>query len=239
MGKTRLIATAPGPAYVICSDDESKLDSAARVRDDFEYDLVNDTRGPQLLAQMEGAIRAAQEGVASGRYQTVAFDTLSTFTRYLIGAELLADENPMTAFPRYGRRVTNYLGRILAIDAHILVLSHDYLVSQELPGQLKKHGDGIVPAVEGGVRSQIAGLFRDVVYLQKKPGGTDERILACSIKGVYGIGSNTLPGVETIAPDISKFIEMGTTFAEQGSKGQTPGQTTKTQVTQSKPQPKK
>jgi hypothetical protein len=209
IGKTRLLATAPMPAYVICSDDESKLDSATSQTTDFEYDLVNDTRGPQLLSQMEIAIRSAQAGVTAGKYKTVIWDTLSTFATYLLAAELMAaGDNAMTAFPSYGRRLISYLGRLIAIPAHIVVLSHDAEHSKELPGQLRKQGEGIVPNIEGGVRTRIAGMFRDTVYLQKKGGGSDERILVCSIKGVWGPGSNTLPGVESVPADLSNFLKL-------------------------------
>ena len=215
IGKTRLLATAPKPIYVICSDDESKLDSAARVSKDFEYDPVNSTDGPRLLGQMESALKTAASGVAAGKYKTVVWDTLSSFADYLIAAELAASvkngaENPMTAYPSFARRVHNYVGRILSLKAHVVVMCHHYRESKALDGQLAKEGEGIVPGIPGKERVKLGGMFRDVVYLEKK-GATEDRQLVCSIKGVWGPGSNTLPGRESVPADLTEFLRLGAT----------------------------
>ena len=217
IGKTRLLATAPMPAYVICSDDESKLDSATRVTKDFEYDPVNSTDGPRLLGQMESALKCATAGIAAGKYKSIFWDTLSSFADYLITAELAAsvspktgEENPMVAYPSFERRIRNYVGRFLQLKAHTVVLCHHFNESKALDGQLAKEGDGIVPGIPGKARTKIGGMFRDVVYLQKGP-GSEDRVLVCSMKGVWGPGSNTLPGRESVPADLTEFLRLGAT----------------------------
>ena len=220
IGKTQtIISTAPKPVYVILSDDEAALRPAARVcgPKDFAYDEVNSTRGDVLLRQAEAAWKEASEGAKAGRYKTVVWDTLTSFATYLINAELAASVNdkgnevPQTAYPHYSRRLQNYVGRLVssAIPAHVIVIAHDQKDSKELPGQMAKHGQGIVPGVEGSVRGQIARYFQDVVYLEKRKTTTSEsRVFVTNIDGVYGIGCRSLPGYEEVPADVAEFYRL-------------------------------
>lgn len=220
VGKTQtIISTAPKPVYVILSDDEAALQPAARVvgPKDFFYDEVNSTQGPKLLQQAEAAWREAIEGAKAGRYKSIVWDTMTSFAGYLVNAELVASTNqngnevPQTAYPSYARRLTNYVGRLLAAQAHVIVLAHDVKESKELPGQLAKHGVGIVPGIAGSVRGNIAGKFQDVVYLEKRKGdgaGVEKRMFVTNIDGVYGIGCRNLPGYSEVPADVEQFYKL-------------------------------
>lgn len=235
VGKTQtIISTAPKPVYVILSDDEAALRPAARVvgPKDFAYDEVNAASGIRLLQQAEAAWKEASEGAKAGRYKTIVWDTLTSFATYLINAELLASTNekgneiPQTAYPNYSRRLLNYIGRLVssAVPAHVVVLCHDMKESKELPGQMAKSGQGIVPGIEGSVRAQIARYFQDVVYLEKRKSGADAeaRVFVCNIEGVYGVGCRNLPGYEVIPADVTEFHRLAREIDRHGSGGKKP-----------------
>jgi hypothetical protein len=230
MGKTRLIPTCPGRSYVICSEDPSKLDSALKVSDNFVYDEVNSTEGPKLLAQLEAALTEAKRGIAAGEYQTVVWDTLSGFSTLLINAELeAANADGRRAYSVHNKRLWSAMSRFLALKAHRVCMSHDYPVSGTMDGQLKKTGDGILPAVEGSIRAKIPGMFADVVYLTKKM-GSEERVIHTSIAGVFGIGVNSPKApVTQIAPDVAGF------WALSGKAAPTLENTAKAAAARSKP----
>jgi|HubBroStandDraft_6_1064221.scaffolds.fasta_scaffold140475_2 hypothetical protein len=212
VGKTYLINSCPRPVYVIYSDfDVTKLDSATRVSDDFVYDEVNETDGGKLLAQTEVALREARYG----KYATVVWDTISTFALNLCNAALGATDkgngsDGRQAYDTYGRHLVNTVGRLLhsSVKSHVLVLSHDRELSPEIAGQAKKRGEGILPNIPGGIRNMVPGMFRDVVYIEKKK-STQERFFVTGPDGVYRANCQTLPGYETFPADIEKFIAEG------------------------------
>jgi hypothetical protein len=211
IGKTSLISTCPGPVYVICSDDEKKLSSAAQIDPNFAYDVVNNTDGKKLLSEWEAAYLEASSGVKQNRYQTVVWDTISLFASTLIEAELAATDqgngpNGRVAYDVFARRLLSLTGRLINLPCHLVVLSHDAKVSAEISGQIKKSGDGILPAIVGRSRDALPSLFHDVVYMAKKR-GSEERVFHTSISGVFGPGCNNLPGVETIPADVGKMWE--------------------------------
>jgi hypothetical protein len=211
IGKTVLLTTCPKGVYVLASDDPKKLNSAAFVDPDFSFDPVNSSDGAKLLAQFEAAYSEASRGVAEGRYKTIVWDTITSFSALLINAELNATDSGSgpdgrRAYERHGKRIYSATTRLLALKAHVVVLAHDYPVSGELDGQLKKTGDGILPAIDGSVRARIASLFQDVVYMAKVP-GSEDRVFKTRIGGVYGPRSNNLPGVESIPADVGGMID--------------------------------
>ena len=211
IGKTSLIATCPKPVYVICSDDEKKLSSASQLDPSFTYDVVNNTDGKTLLEEFEAAYLEASRGVKQNRYATVVWDTISLFAATLIEAELDATDqgngpNGRVAYDVFARRLLSMTGRLINLPCHLVVMSHDAKVSAEISGQIKKSGDGILPAIVGRSRDALPSLFHDVVYMAKKR-GTEERVFHASIAGVFGPGCNNLPGVETIPADVGKMWE--------------------------------
>lgn len=209
-GKTALIATAPKPVYVICSDDESKLQSASQRDKSFVYDMVDSTIGPTLLSQFEKAILQAR----SGKYATVVWDTISTFADYLVNAELEATDkgngpDGRQAYGNFARRLVNCVSRFITIPAHRICMAHYYEPSKEIDGQLKKEGQGILPGIPGQARQKIPGMFRDVVYLKKVTGAdTEERELITRVSGVYGPRMITMPGVTSIPADLEGLVEL-------------------------------
>jgi hypothetical protein len=210
IGKTQLISTAIGKSYVFCSDEESKLDSAVRNKAVFAYDRVDSTDGSKLLNQFEAAIKEARRGIEADEYQTVVWDTLSMFCTLLVHAELKATENAegdpdgRRAYSNSNRRIWSCVNRFLQLQAHRVVLSHEYEAATKMDGQLVKRGEGILPNVDGSVRNKIPAMFVDVVYMAKEA-GSEERRLHCSMRGVYGPGSNTYPGFEKVPADLSLF----------------------------------
>lgn len=212
-GKTRLAGTAPDPIYFMCSDDESKLDSALNTNRSFSYDLVNAV-DKALYQQFDTALAEARRGVEAGRYKTVVWDTLSMFAFNCCSYELESsggagrDENSRTAYDVYNRRLRNCIGRFLNLRCHRVAMSHDYTEGDSAPthpGQTAKTGQGIIPNVPGSIRKIIPGFFHDVVYLKLKTGSI-ERELLTSLKGVYGPKMNGLPGVESVPADLSALV---------------------------------
>src|ERR1700690_57169 len=209
-GKTHLLGTAPKPIYILCSDDESKLDPAINTDKGFKYDLVDSTDGNKLLNQFEAAIHEARRGITAGDYKSIVWDTISTFSDYLVNAELDATDkgngpDGRQAYGSFNRRIINCVGRFLSLKAHRIVLAHYSEPSKEIEGQAKKEGDGILPGIPGKARQQIPGKFHDVVFL-KKIAGSDERELLTRVSGVYGPRMNGLPGVESVPADLSALV---------------------------------
>jgi hypothetical protein len=213
VGKTTaVVGTAPKPVYVICSDDKASLKPASKVTSEFQFDLVNSADGATLLKQWEDAFRHAKQEVKAGKIKTVVWDTITSFASLLIAAELLAhmtqdgNEDGRTAYPAYGRRLKSLVSRLITLDCHVIVISHDWTVAPEMKGQLKKKGAGILPNVEGSVRAEIPRFFQDIVYCEKGEG--EERVFRTSIPGVFGPGCRNLPGVSTIPADVTKMWKM-------------------------------
>jgi hypothetical protein len=211
VGKTHLGGTAPKPIYFIVSDDESKLDSALNTDKSFAYDLVNSTDGNKLIAQFEAAIHEARRGITASEYSSVVWDTISTFSDYLVNAELEATDkgngpDGRQAYGNFNRRIINCVGRFLSLKCHRIVMAHYFEPSKEIEGQKKKEGDGILPGVAGAARQKIPGMFHDVVFM-RKISGSEERELLTRISGVYGPRMNGLPGVESVKADIAGLVE--------------------------------
>jgi AAA domain len=209
-GKTRLMGTAPKPIYVFCSDDPSKLDSAFVNDRTFSYDEVNHTDGSKLLMQFETAIAEARRGIEAGKYASIVWDTITMFSNALLNAELNASDDGKgadgrRAYDNYGRRMINCVSRFLSLKANRIVMAHFYEQSKEMDGQLKKHGEGILPGIAGKARQVVPGMFHDVVFLRKKA-DSDERELALSISGVYGPRFVGLPGVEKVPADLTALL---------------------------------
>src|SRR4051812_41544453 len=75
-GKTQTcISTAPGPVYVINSDDEYSLKPAARVCQ-FTWDLALGKDAQTI----EKALHEARTGVKEGRYKTIVWDTMTRYS---------------------------------------------------------------------------------------------------------------------------------------------------------------
>lgn len=206
-GKTHtVIATAPGPIYVINSDDKYGLTPAARVAD-FEWDLALGN-SPQ---EIETCIVNARKGVKEGRYKTIVWDTLTKYAARIeevyANATLNAkgDTDGRRYWPLYKKHLHSIIDRLFSLNAHVIVNAH-YIESSSvlIDGQTGKSGTGIVPLLGGSARATIPAEFNDVVFLEKKPKG---RFFVASAEGVFGPGCRSLPGVNEVEADVGKLWE--------------------------------
>lgn len=206
-GKTHtILATCPKPAYVINSDDKYSLKPAARVTKEFSWDLVLGDN----LQTIEGAIAEARKGVKEGRYKTIVWDTL---TKYAARCEqTCADATNNAAGEPDGRRywqvyrkhLHNVIDRLFMLKAHVIVNAHWLdITGGAIDGQAPKTGSGIVPMLGGQARQTIPAEFQDVVFLEKrKVGGEDKRFFVTSSAGVWGPGCRNLSGVSEVEADV-------------------------------------
>jgi hypothetical protein len=213
VGKT--VATIPslvkavGTGYVIaCSGDKGSVAPAARRTSKFTYDLVHDE------TEMEAAIKEARRGVKEGRYKWIFVDDFSLYASVLEG--LLRDwsskrsksgeANGREVYPELKTRIMNVPRRLFDLDVHIVFATHYIEQNREMDGQRAKSGTGIVPMIPGSAREELPALFQDVVFMEKDK---DKRVFRVNVngEGVWGPGSRSLDGVETIDADFGEFLK--------------------------------
>lgn len=207
-GKTvACVSTAPGPVYVINSDDPSALRPAGRYTQDFEWDFV------RTAAEMEAALLTARKGVKEGKYRSVIWDTISNYAmrleQELADASAEGNKGPdgRRYWPEYEKRLRNTCERLFHLKAHVVVISHYIDVGGEPnENQLSKAGPGIVPLLGGKARSTIPALFQDVVFFENRKG---ERVFVTSSEGVWGPGCRSLESndVDVIPADLRKLMK--------------------------------
>jgi AAA domain len=207
-GKTcTVLKSAPGFTYVINSDDRYSLRPVLEFTDEFEFDLALGDN----LRDIEKCIAAARDGVKSGKYQTVVWDTI---TKYCWRAEDVfaaasangkGEPDGRRYWPAFRKHIHNIIGRLFALEAHVIVNAHHIDVKgAEIDNQLDKSGDGIAPMLGGQLRVTVPAEFQDVVFLEKKG---EARSFITSSTGVWGPGCRNLPGVSSVAADVSKLWE--------------------------------
>jgi hypothetical protein len=214
------IGTAPGPVYVINSEDVEDLLPAKRLTRNFSHNTVHSSRA------MEQALVVAAAQIKRG-VKTIVWDTLSSFSDFLAEECLRASftsaglPDGRKAWPEYEKRLKNYVDRLKHLQAHVIVVSHFQDFSSESDSQAsagkkipkvwsKSMADGIVPLLYGRARLSIAGKFPNVIYLDRDD--RDAPIFITSMRGVWGPGCRnmgTLNGrpVEKLPADITKLIE--------------------------------
>lgn len=207
-GKTQTcISTAPGPVYVINSDDAFSLKPAARVCD-FTYDLAlgRDAQG------IESCLHEARVGVKEGRYKTIVWDTMTRYSDRI--QEVFADATRNAAgepdgrryWPQYKKHMHNIVDRLFTLKAHVIVMAHFIENPGALiEGQVKKAGEGVLPGLAGQARTSIPAEFQDIVFLEKRAG---KRFFVCSAEGIFGPGCRSLPGVQTCNADVGELWAM-------------------------------
>jgi hypothetical protein len=210
-GKTcTVLKSAIGRTYVVNSDDKYSLRPALQFTDDFEFDLALGDN----LRDIEKCIAAAREGVKSGKYQTILWDTL---TKYCWRAEQVfssASENAKGEpdgrryWPQFRKHIHGILDRLFSLEAHVIVNSHWADVQGALiDNQLDKIGDGIAPMLGGQLRVTVPAEFQDVIFLEKKG---EARSFVTSSSGVWGPGCRNLPGVKSLPADVEQLWETMT-----------------------------
>ena len=203
VGKTHTtIATCEGPAYVINSDDRYALKPAARVRQDFEWDLALGD-DPQVI---ETCLGAARKGVKEGRYKTIVWDTLTRYSDRIQEVYSRATQNAKGEpdgrrfWPAYRKHLEGVIDRLFLLKAHVIVTAHYVEVSTAtIDGQIDKAGQGVVPLLGGQARRSIPAMFQDVVFLEKKG---NKRRFVVGADGVFGPGCRNLDGVSECEADI-------------------------------------
>ena len=212
------LSTAPRPIYWINSDGRDSLDGAIetmlekKIKPDFQSNVI------QSAAKMEEAIKLARSLVKDHGVKTIGWDTMSSFSDFLLDECIVASGAAASSgkpdgrkyWPEYHKRMQNIIQRLFKIDAHVLVLSHWIDLSSESDdnGDKKtpKIGKGIVPLLGGTSRLTIPRHFGDIVFVEKRK-SADDRVFLCDIDGVFGPGSRSLPGVQEIKADIGLFIK--------------------------------
>lgn len=198
VGKTQtIISTAPGPVYVINSDDENSLKPAARVCN-FQWGLSTGNG----LDTFDSSYLEARKGVKEGRYQTVVWDTLSLYASRLQNFLFpTAGEKPghgPQLWDLYRRHLLSCVDRLFSLKAHVIINSH-YI--KETVGEDKSE---LLPMVSGKAVREIPALCQDIIYLDAKG---DSRYFSLSPKGITGVGCRSLPGIATLEADVSLLWE--------------------------------
>jgi hypothetical protein len=85
-------------------------------------------------------------------------------------------------------------------------------VSKEIDGQIQKTGEGIVPLIQGSARNQIAGMFDDTVFFQRRVGpdpktGKTVEIREFLLKdgGKFGPGGRSQDAVDVCPADLRQL----------------------------------
>jgi hypothetical protein len=200
-----VIATCPGPVYVINCDDKGALQGVARRTKNFEWDLV---RG---WNQMQVARKAAKEGVAAGKYKTVVLDTLSAFAAVLeeecLEASNTSGKGPdgRRAYPEYERRLRHVIEQFLSLPCNFIAISHYLEVGGEIgENGTPKTGDGIVPLLAGKARATIPMMFHDIIFMDILKG---RRVFVTGPQGAWGPGCRSLDTSLVIDADIGTLMK--------------------------------
>ena len=209
---TQVVSTAPGPVYVINSDQKEALVPVTRFCSDFLHNHVISSQA------MNEAIELARQLVKEGKVQTVVWDTISGFSPYLeaeaFASTLTKDgkEDGRKAWPVYRKIIRSTLSRLFKLKAHVIVISH-YLDVGGAPDEeskgVAKTGQGIVPMLGGASRAEVGGMFQDVVFMEKQltGPGKEERFFVTGIDGVYGPGCRSVNGNRVMPADVGVFLK--------------------------------
>jgi hypothetical protein len=211
VGKTQnCVATAEGPILIIACDGESNLQPAARVRDDFFYELVTGDKSASLIAKMSAAVSMAIQGAREGKWKTIILDTITSYAEALEMAQEVekngAEDHGRTA-RKYHHTVASTIERLKMAPAHLIVLAHYIeLEGGIMPGQEKRKGRGIVPLLMGASRKTFAKRFDAVVMLEKKSSG--ERVFTGGGTSFYGTGWRAPGSLDEIPADVGELWNL-------------------------------
>jgi signal recognition particle receptor subunit beta len=203
VGKTTtIISTCERPVYVINSDDKFSLRPAARVCD-FTWDLA---LGDDLQA-IEKCIHEARLGVKEGKYKTVVWDTITSYSdRALEVYESVTKESQGKFWYNHRKHVLGVLDRLFALKCHIVVTCHHLdIPDTTTERQVRKAGEGAVGAFPGQLRIKVPAAFQDIVFLEKRAG---KRTFITSSSGVFGPGCRNLPEVESCDADVGVLWKL-------------------------------
>lgn len=221
LGKTSTaVATSPAPVRVILCEDDSALEPALRMTNNFS---ISNARTPAKGAfkEMLDVLLEAKNDAKAGKIKTLVVDPFSDFAHHVMEESL---ENSKTssgsddgrkAFFEIGRRIDHVLDFMLSIPCHVIVVSHYTEQSAEIDGQMKKSGIGVVPLIPGQMRTRMAGKFRNVLWFDIDPKDPTKRVIVTGPRGAYGPGCRSLTGTHLLPADFTALIK---TFADNAPK---------------------
>jgi hypothetical protein len=201
-----------GPGYVIVCGDKSSLTPAARRTKKFAFDIVRDE------TDMEACMKEGRRGVKEGEYKWVFVDDFSLYASWLEGA--LRDKSAENSqkkepdgrryWPEFKQRLLNIPRRLFDLKAHVVFASHYIESGPEIDGQRAKTGRGIMPMIGGSAREELPALFPDVLFMEKisEKGKEDRRVFQVNPEGVWGPGSRSVDGTQTIDADFAAFLKL-------------------------------
>lgn len=196
---TCAVATSPGPVRVFLCESDSALQSVRRFKDDFTFERTR-THEAMLEATYE-----ARRDIKKGRIKTLVVDPLSTMAAKLeehclkVTRTSSNAENPMKAYPMYGRILRQITEQLLDLKCHVIVITHYIEVgsSESLDGT-PQTGEGIVPMLAGKARATLSAAFPDVVWMDIQKG---KRVLVTGPQGAWGPGCRSLKDTTIIPAD--------------------------------------
>ncbi len=198
---TVAVATSPGPVRVFLCESDSALQSVRRFKDDFTFER---TRTHEKMLE---AIHQARRDIKKGRVKTLVVDPLSTMAAKLeehclkVTKTSNGAENPMKAYPLYGRILRQITEQLLDLRCHLVVVTH-YIEtggSSDADGT-PQMGEGIVPLLAGKARAMLSASFPDVVWMDYQRG---ERVLVTGPQGAWGPGCRSLKSTKIIPADVT------------------------------------
>jgi len=217
-----VISTAPGPVYVINTDQENALEPVLDFNQDFLHNFVKSSQ------EMNDALEVARQLVKADEVQTVVWDTMSGFSPIVEAEAFKATltsnqkEDGRKASPLFKKIMRSTLVRLLKLKCHVIVISH-YLdvggsFEEEEPEtkdgkevkKSAKQSPGIVPMIYGSFKAEAGTKFDDVVFMEKQitGPGTESRYFVTGLNGVYGPGCRSLTGNQVIPADVSNFLKL-------------------------------
>jgi AAA domain len=226
-GKTTCcVATAEPPVFVINCDDQYSLRpalrawrAAGRPDEEFAWQMGVEPIGldgepnERTLQTMQNALVEAHRGVRAGEYNTVVWDTMTAYAMqtervYLNATDTGKGPDGRRAWPQYEQNLRSCVGRLLQLDAHVIVIAHYIDVGSGLidpDAQVEKQGRGIVPLLGGKARATIPALFQDVLFFEKLASG--KRVFQVNPQGVWGPASRNIPGTSEEPADVMALWE--------------------------------
>jgi len=221
VGKTSaVLMTCPKPAFVINCDKKISLNPATELCLEKKIGLRWESCFVSSWDHMEAALKVAKDKVKNGGCKTVVLDTLSGFSKFLLEAVIRASAQQSQSgkpdgrkyWPEYHKRLEGIVDRLHILDAHVVVCSHwedagesDDSDQDDDKKTTPKAGPGIVPMLGGKSRLKAGQWFEDILFMEKRK--NEERVLRCSIEGVWGPASKSLPGVSEVPADLTAFIK--------------------------------
>jgi AAA domain-containing protein len=194
-GKTTMaVGTTPGPVRVILCESDHALIPAKRVTRNFTYDVVTDHDS------MTSAILSAKRAVKAGEVESVVLDPLSTYGVNLLDIAMEAHkQDGRRAYPMVERQVCQIIDQLLAIPAHVIVISH--FIAKE-GDEASKVGEGMLPLLPGQkLQKLVPSKFNDVVWFHHDAKrGT--RVLKINPKGVFGPSGRSFREARELEGDV-------------------------------------